>query len=78
MHIAGHYLEEDGLIVDTHGADVVSPVWDLLASTYNMLGPIPTLLERDFNIPSLDHLMSEVAMIKERQKPLKLKPPQPP
>ena len=69
MHIAGHYLEEDGLIVDTHGADVVSPVWDLLASTYNMLGPIPTLLERDFNIPSLDHLMSEVAMIKERQKP---------
>ena len=69
VHIAGHYLEEDGLIVDTHGADVVSPVWDLLASTYNMLGPIPTLLERDFNIPSLDHLMSEVAMIKERQKP---------
>ena len=67
LHVAGHYVEDDGLIVDTHGADVISPVWDLLASTYGLLGSVPTLLERDFNIPSLDHLLTEVAMIKERQ-----------
>lgn len=67
LHVAGHYVEDDGLIVDTHGADVISPVWDLLASTYGLLGSVPTLLERDFNIPSLDHLLNEVAMIKERQ-----------
>lgn len=67
LHVAGHYVEDDGLIVDTHGADVISPVWDLLASTYGLLGSAPTLLERDFNIPSLDHLLTEVAMIKERQ-----------
>ncbi len=67
LHVAGHYVEDDGLIVDTHGTDVISPVWDLLASTYGLLGSVPTLLERDFNIPSLDHLLTEVAMIKERQ-----------
>ena len=67
LHVAGHYVEDDGLIVDTHGTDVISPVSDLLASTYGLLGSVPTLLERDFNIPSLDHLLTEVAMIKERQ-----------
>jgi len=67
LHVAGHYVEDDGLTVDTHGADVISHVWDLLASTYELLGSVPTLLERDFNIPSLDHLLTEVAMIKERQ-----------
>ena len=67
LHVAGHYVEDDGLIVDTHGADVISPVWELLSVTYQLLGDVPTLLERDFNIPSLDHLLGEVAMIKERQ-----------
>lgn len=67
LHIAGHYVEPDGLIVDTHGADVIDPVWDLLAETYRIVGDTPTLLERDFNIPSIDDLLVEVAMIRERQ-----------
>ena len=67
LHVAGHYLEEDGLIIDTHGTDVIEPVWDLLTETYQLLGDVPTLLERDFNIPSLHHLLDEVTMIKERQ-----------
>ena len=67
LHIAGHYLEPDGLIVDTHGADVIDPVWQLLAETYAHVGVRPTLLERDFNIPSVRHLLGEVAMIRERQ-----------
>lgn len=67
LHIAGHYVEPDGLIIDTHGADVIDPVWQLLADTYALIGTRPTLLERDFNIPSVASLLTEVAMIKERQ-----------
>lgn len=67
LHIAGHYVEPDGLIVDTHGAAVIDPVWSLLKETYELIGNRPTLLERDFNIPSLQTLMDEVEMIRERQ-----------
>ncbi len=67
IHIAGHYVEDDGLIVDTHGADVIDPVWQLLEDTYALIGNRPTLLERDFNIPSIETLLNEVGMIKARQ-----------
>ena len=60
IHIAGHYDEADDLKVDTHGADVIQPVWDLLEQTYKQFGVIPTLLERDFNIPPLAELLTEV------------------
>lgn len=67
IHVAGHYNEADDLIVDTHGADVIDPVWELLAQTYQLYGVIPTLLERDFNIPPLPELLSEVDQIVARQ-----------
>ena len=63
FHIAGHYHEADDLIVDTHGADVVDPVWDLLDKAYAHFGVVPTLLERDFNIPPLPQLLGEVDRI---------------
>ena len=63
MHMAGHYNEADDLIVDTHGADVIDPVWTLLDETYRIHGVAPTLLERDFNIPPLDELVREVEHI---------------
>lgn len=63
IHIAGHYAEADDLLVDTHGAEVVDPVWQLLDQTYTRFGVIPTLLERDFNIPSLPELLKEVDTI---------------
>ena len=50
-HIAGHYNEAEDLRVDTHGADVIDQVWDLLDLAYKKFGVFPTLLERDFNIP---------------------------
>jgi len=62
-HIAGHYCEEKDLIVDTHGADVIDPVWQLLETAYQHFGVFPTLLERDFNIPALETLLKEVARI---------------
>ncbi|MCC2681710.1 MAG: hypothetical protein K0S36_1274 [Nitrosospira multiformis] len=63
MHMAGHHKEAENLIIDTHGADVIDPVWSLLDQTYGMHGIAPTLLERDFNIPPLDQLMREVQRI---------------
>ena len=62
-HIAGHYQAAEDLIIDTHGADVIHPVWRLLAVAYQHFGVFPTLLERDFNIPSLAHLLAEVDTI---------------
>ena len=66
-HVAGHYNEADDLIVDTHGADVIAPVWELLEKAYSLFGPLPTLLERDFNFPPLAKLLDEVARIRELQ-----------
>ncbi len=67
IHIAGHYDEAPDLKVDTHGAAVIDPVWDLLAAAYRRLGPVPTLLERDFNLPPLPHLLQEVARVRALQ-----------
>ena len=70
MHVAGHYVEEDGFIVDTHGADVIDPVWQMLERTYRKFDcpqQIPTCLERDFNFPDIESLLSEVSTIKKLQ-----------
>ena len=50
-------------IVRTFGAPVIDPVWSLLETAYAHFGTTPTLLERDFNIPPLPELMSEVRQI---------------
>jgi uncharacterized protein (UPF0276 family) len=63
LHVAGHYVQADDLRIDTHGADVIDPVWQLLAEAYGLFGPQPTLLERDFNIPELGALVREVGTI---------------
>lgn len=67
IHTAGHYKEAEDLLVDTHGADVIDPVWDLLEETYSTFGVFPTLLERDFNIPPLKTLVKEVEHIAQLQ-----------
>lgn len=66
-HIAGHYNEAEDLIIDTHGADVISDVWDLLDKAYEIFGVFPTLLERDFNLPPVTDLLLEVQSIKRYQ-----------
>jgi uncharacterized protein (UPF0276 family) len=67
-HIAGHFVEAEDLLIDTHGADVIDPVWRLLDSAYQHFGVFPTLLERDFNLPPVNELLAEVNTIKTRQK----------
>jgi len=66
-HIAGHYNEAEDLIVDTHGADIIPDVWVLLDKAYEYFGVFPTLLERDFNIPAVKELLTEVKKIKDIQ-----------
>lgn len=66
-HIAGHYVEAEDFLVDTHGADIIDPVWKLLAKAYELYGVFPTLLERDFNLPALSELVKEVDTISQIQ-----------
>ena len=67
-HVAGHYNEAQDLIVDTHGAEVIDPVWSLLETAYAHFGVFPTLLERDFNFPPVEKLLDEVDTIRGLQK----------
>ncbi|MCP8899028.1 DUF692 domain-containing protein [Gilvimarinus xylanilyticus] len=66
-HIAGHYHEAEDLRVDTHGAPVEAPAWQLLETFYQLSGPVPTLLERDFNLPPIPELLAEVGQIRRYQ-----------
>ena len=67
IHIAGHYCEAEDLRVDTHGADVGEAAWSLLDAAYARIGAVPTLLERDFNIPPVAELMQEIHSINRLQ-----------
>jgi len=67
FHVAGHYVEAEDLRIDTHGADVSDPVWALLERAYARFGAVPTLLERDFNIPPLAELVAELGQIRRLQ-----------
>ena len=63
IHVAGHTRLESGLVLDTHGAPVCDPVYELLEWTIARTGPKPVLLERDNWVPELDELLAEVRAI---------------
>lgn len=67
IHVAGHHHEDIDLIVDTHGAAVDDRVWALLDQAYARFGPVPTVLERDFNFPELEDLINETRTILDLQ-----------
>ena len=67
FHLAGHYVEAPDLRIDTHGSAVDDQAWDLLEQAYAKFGPVPTLLERDFNFPPMNELLDEVRRIKALQ-----------
>jgi len=67
IHIAGHYNEAPDLIVDSHGAAIIDPVWNLLDLAYSQFGVRPTLVERDFNIPPLAELIAELDQVRAIQ-----------
>ncbi|MGB5511922.1 MAG: DUF692 domain-containing protein [Woeseiaceae bacterium] len=67
FHLAGHYVEAEDLRIDTHGTPVDEQAWRLLEEAYSKFGPVPTLLERDFNFPPMQELLDEVRRIKQLQ-----------
>jgi uncharacterized protein (UPF0276 family) len=67
FHLAGHYVEAEDLRIDTHGTPVDDQAWHLLEEAYSLFGPVPTLLERDFNFPPMQELLDEVRRIKQLQ-----------
>jgi len=67
FHQAGHYVEAPDLRIDTHGAAVDEQSWQLLQDAYDHFGPVPTLLERDFNFPPIAELLAEVGRIRSLQ-----------
>lgn len=65
IHLAGHAETIDGagdpLLIDHHGAPVAQAVWALYAHAIQRLGAVPTLIERDNDIPALDVLLAEAS-----------------
>ncbi len=64
-HLAG-YSMRDGCLVDTHDHAVYPAVWDLYESVLRKIGPRPTLIEWDTDIPELAVLMGEAAKARQR------------
>ena len=63
IHLAGFARDADGagapLLIDSHGSPVDEQVWSLYAEVLQRTGPLPTLLERDNDIPALTTLVAE-------------------
>jgi uncharacterized protein (UPF0276 family) len=59
IHLAGHE-RQNHFIIDTHDAPVAEPVWELYRRSSARLGPRPTMIERDANIPALGELLDEL------------------
>jgi uncharacterized protein (UPF0276 family) len=69
IHLAGFAEELDDigtrLLIDSHGAPVADAVWSLYEAALHLLGPMPTLLERDNDIPALQVLMAEAGLVEQ-------------
>ena len=63
IHLAGFARDVDAagdpLLIDSHGAPVAQAVWDLYRYALDRLGPLPTLIERDNDIPAFPVLLAE-------------------
>jgi len=62
IHLAGHHADPvhgDALLIDSHDAPVAPAVWALYQSVIERAGPVPTLIERDDNLPDFMELLGE-------------------
>lgn len=66
IHLGGHDEDRDDqgrrLLIDSHGAEVVDPVWALYAHVIAIAGPRPTLIEWDNDVPDWPILAAEAAL----------------
>ncbi len=65
IHLAG-YSEGEHCLIDTHGARVAEPVWRLYEAALRLFGPVPTLIEWDTDVPTLEVLLDEAAKAQAR------------
>ena len=62
MHLAGHSVQvydDEAVLVDTHDAPVCDEVWALFEAALRRIGPRPTLIEWDSELPQLAVLLTE-------------------
>jgi uncharacterized protein (UPF0276 family) len=64
FHLAGH-SDLGGHLIDTHDHPIVEPVWDLYCAAVARFGAVPTMIERDDNIPDLSELVAELQIARE-------------
>lgn len=80
IHLAGHAedCDADGgrLLIDSHGGPVADPVWALYAQTIQRIGPQPTLIEWDTEVPTYARLRAEAAkadaILQRKDKPARM------
>lgn len=63
VHLGGH-TNHGNHIIDTHDAPIIDEVWELYRKAIRHFGPVPTMIERDGNIPSLEVLLFELEQAK--------------
>lgn len=68
VHLAGHTVEPDGTIIDTHDRPIVDAVWDLYRYAWSLGGPFPTLVEWDADIPPLGEVLRELDRAREARR----------
>ncbi len=59
FHLAGH-SDLGGHLIDTHDHPIAVPVWELYREAVAHFGQVPTMIERDDNIPALSELVAEL------------------
>ncbi|BDU18801.1 DUF692 domain-containing protein [Dyella sp. GSA-30] len=69
FHLAGHEHGEQ-LLIDTHDAPIVDPVWKLYVEAVRRYGRVSTMIERDDHIPPLAELLEELDRARELALPL--------
>ena len=65
IHLAGHAENRVGdqvIRIDDHGSHVAPAVWSLYRQALSIVGTVPTLIEWDTAIPTLDVLLAEAAI----------------
>jgi uncharacterized protein (UPF0276 family) len=64
LHLAGH-SDLGGHLIDTHDHPIVEPVWNLYCAAIAQFGAVPTMIERDDNIPPLGELVAELQIARD-------------
>lgn len=79
VHLAGHERDandQDSILIDTHSRPVADPVWALFDRLIARIGPRPTLIEWDNDVPSWPVLQHEAALADTRLNAVRSRAPE--